>query len=82
MTLARTPKGFTGENAPALAPCTITRPMARVLIPKRAPRARATGATIAIAAGVNAPAQWRAAVSRNISTGTRIFRRPASRSAQ
>jgi hypothetical protein len=35
MTLASTPNGLTGENAPALAPCTMTKPMASVLIPNR-----------------------------------------------
>lgn len=70
-----------GENPPACAPCTTIVPMSSGLIEYRVAKLRATGATIATAAGLTAPIAVSAPVSANITQGISATRPLTSRTA-
>ncbi|MGX1370284.1 hypothetical protein RKD19_005643 [Streptomyces canus] len=68
-----------GEKPPPWAPCTTIAPISSGLIPYRAAKLSAIGATIATAAGLTAPIAVSAPVSANITHGISATRPRTSR---
>ena len=79
--LVMAPKMPIGEKLPPVAPITTRMPISTGLIENRFAKPRATGATIATAAGVMAPMAVIAAHTANIAQGTSATRPPTARTA-